>query len=163
MDAASYLFWLAFLFGPGLIITTVLYFWKWRPNRRITSFRGRLLDEVNYARKKRGLGRLGRTRFLDKVAAGHSRHMAKCSHCCHHGFERRAEHVKRKTGLSYVAENCYMFPARKYTAHVAKELAKGWLDSPGHKANLLNPNMRRIGIGIIVRKGYVYATQIFSD
>lgn len=154
--------WLALLIIGGLISLT-LYLFKWRPYRKIVSFRGRLLNRVNSVRRKRQLKPLGRTRFLDKVAARHSRSMARRKHCDHHGFEGRSELIKTKTGLSYVAENCYMFPARRYNARISGRLVAGWLRSPGHRANLLNPEFRRIGIGIAVRKGYVYATQIFTN
>ncbi len=154
--------WLSLLIIGGLI-SLALYLFKWRPYRKIVSVRGRLLSQVNSARRKSQLRPLGRTRFLDKVAAIHSRSMARRKHCDHHGFEKRAEPIKTKTGLSYIAENCYMFPARRYNARVAGRLVAGWLRSPGHRANLLNPEFRRIGIGIAVRKGYVYATQLFTN
>ena len=149
-----------------LVVASVMllfYLFRWWPNRRIVSFRGRLLDHVNYTRRKRKLSSLGRTNLLDKVAAEHSKSMAKHRHCDHHGFDKRAALIERKSGLSYIAENCYMFPSGTYNTHIAKELVEGWLQSPGHRANLLNPDFRRTGIGIIVKKGYVYATQIFTD
>lgn len=151
------------LLAAGSLILVSLYLFKWRRYRKIVSFKGRLLSQVNYARRKRGLSPLGRTKLLDKVAAGHSKSMARRKHCDHHGFERRSAFIERKTGLSYIAENCYMFPAKRYDPHVAKGLVEGWLKSPGHRANLLNPKFKRIGIGIIVRKGHVYATQIFTE
>ena len=154
--------WLLILAISGLI-SLVLYLFKWRPYRKIVSFRGRLLSNVNSARRKKELVPLGRTRFLDKVAAGHSKSMARRKHCDHHGFDGRYTQIKQKTGLSYIAENAYMFPARRYDARVAKELVRGWLRSPGHRNNLLNPEFKRTGIGINVRKDYVYATQIFTD
>ena len=154
--------WLLILAITGLILL-LLYLFKWRPYRKIVSFRGRLLSRVNFARRRRQLTPLGRTRFLDKVATGHSKSMARRKHCDHHGFNKRSALIKGETGLSYIAENCYMFPARRYDAHVAKKLVEGWLKSPGHRANLVNPEFRRTGIGIIVRKGYVYATQIFTN
>ena len=154
--------WLLILVISGLILLA-LYLFKWRPYRKIVSFRGRLLSSVNSTRRKRQIRPLGRTRFLDKVAAGHSKSMARRKHCDHLGFNKRFALIKQKTGLSYTAENCYMFPASRYNVHVAKKLVGGWLRSPGHRANLLNPEFRRTGIGITVRKGYVYATQIFTN
>ena len=145
------------------VVVLVLYLLKWRRYRKIVSFKGRLLSQVNSARRRRKLGALGRTKLLDRVAAGHSKSMAKRKHCDHHGFEKRAALIKRKTGLSYIAENCYMFPVSRYDAYVAKKLVEGWLKSAGHRANLLNPKFKRTGIGIIVRRGHVYATQIFTD
>ena len=39
---------------------------------------------------------------------------------------------------------------------------RGWMKSPGHRANLMNPRYTKIGIGIVAKGGYVYATQIFA-
>jgi uncharacterized protein YkwD len=43
----------------------------------------------------------------------------------------------------------------------AKTAVQGWLDSPGHRANILSPDFDRSGIGVARRGGYTYATQVF--
>ncbi len=43
----------------------------------------------------------------------------------------------------------------------ARTAVKGWLDSPGHRANILSPYFDRSGIGIAINGGYAYATQVF--
>ena len=140
-----------------------LYLFKWQRYRRITSFRGRLLSQVNRARRRRKLRPLGRTKLLDHLAARHSKSMAKNRKCSHNGFHKRCSIIKDKTGLEYIGENCYMFPSRSYNRRVAGKLVHGWLNSPGHRANLLNPGFRRTGIGIRVQKHYIYATQLFTN
>ena len=151
---------LAFIF---VFVSLMLYLLKYRPHRRIISFKGRLLHESNKARRKHGVQPLGRTKLLDKLSAQHSKSMARRKHCDHSGFNHRANTVKKMTGLSSIAENCYMFPAREYNSYVAHKLVEGWLKSPGHRVNLLNGEFKRTGIGIVVRRGYVYATQLFSN
>jgi uncharacterized protein YkwD len=154
--------WLFLLVIAGLFYT-LLYLFKWRTNRKILTFKGRLLGHVNIARRRNHLRPLGRVKLLDKVAVGHSKSMATRKNCDHKDFDNRASKIKSKTGLNIVGENCYMFPARQYNARIARELVRGWLKSPGHRANILNSKFNRTGIGIAVRKGYVYATQIFTD
>lgn len=146
-----------------IVFTLSLYLFKWSQYRNIVSFKGRLLSQVNLARNKKHIRPLGRVIFLDKVAVGHSKSMARQKHCDHSGFLKRASLIQNKTGLNHVGENCYMFPAKRYNAHVAKKLVQGWLKSSGHRANLLSPTFKRTGIGIVVKKGYVYATQLFTD
>ena len=54
---------------------------------------------------------------------------------------------------------------------MARELVAGWMDSSGHRANILDSDSRRIGVGVAIEKspkhGYisetVYATQNFSS
>jgi uncharacterized protein YkwD len=43
----------------------------------------------------------------------------------------------------------------------AKAAVQGWLDSPGHRANILSPDYDRSGIGVAINGGYTYATQVF--
>ena len=53
---------------------------------------------------------------------------------------------------------------------MAKLLVDGWMDSPGHRSNILNKASRRIGVGVFIlvteERGYIheeaYATQNFS-
>ena len=56
------------------------------------------------------------------------------------------------------------------TEEMAIALVQGWMDSPGHRANILDGDARRIGVGVAIEErqqyGYitetVYATQNFS-
>lgn len=43
----------------------------------------------------------------------------------------------------------------------AKACMKGWMNSPGHRANILNPNYRYIGVSIYDAGRGIYATQRF--
>jgi uncharacterized protein YkwD len=120
------------------------------------------LKIINHYRKKHGLGSLKAYYAIDHVARSHSKYMAKHSNCNHDGFKNRSVKVQRLTGSGYVGENCYKYPAYSYSKRIALKLVNGWMKSPGHRQNLMNPNYRKIGIGIVTKKGYVYATQIFS-
>jgi len=47
-------------------------------------------------------------------------------------------------------------------AEVANEAVRGWLDSPGHRANLLHPHVRSEGMGVRVQpNGQVVIVQVF--
>lgn len=45
----------------------------------------------------------------------------------------------------------------------AKTAVDGWMNSPGHRANILSPDFDRSGIGVAINPGgtTVYATQVF--
>lgn len=124
--------------------------------------RSRQLRIINHYRRKHKLAPLKVYYALDRIAKSHSKYMARHHTCNHNGFASRADKVRRQTGSGLVGENCFKYPSRHYNTRLAIKLVDGWMKSPGHKANLLNPNFRRLGIGIIVSKGYCYATQIFS-
>ena len=122
----------------------------------------RQLKVVNEYRTKKGLRPLKAYYELDSIARGHSHYMAKNRTCNHIGFSNRSAQARRATGSGYIGENCFRYPARVYNAHVARRLVQGWMKSPGHRANLMNPRYAKIGIGIVTKSGYVYATQIFT-
>jgi len=125
--------------------------------------KGRMLRIINHHRKKKGLGSLKAYYFLDRVATEHSRYMAKHRVCNHAGINYRRNKIEKRMWTGYMGENCHMFPAFDYNRRTAEKLVTGWLKSPGHRANLLNARYKRIGIGIVAKRGYVYATQIFTD
>ena len=108
---------------------------------------------VNEARVGNGLSPLVRVDTLDALALEHSQDMAKTGILSHDGFETRADTIERSLGSSYVGENVAM----GYES--ANAFVNGWLASPGHKANIMNPSYCRTGIGYYES----YATQIFCD
>lgn len=63
----------------------------------------------------------------------------------------------KRFGISYsfAGENLAMAPSVA-SAH------KALMESPGHRANILNGNFDRVGIGIVVTGGYRYCVQLFT-
>ena len=67
--------------------------------------------------------------------------------------------------LSPILTNC---KARSVGENVAfgnvtpEQLVKMWMDSPGHRANILNPGFTHIGVGdVMTSSGRVYGVQVF--
>jgi uncharacterized protein YkwD len=78
--------------------------------------------------------------------------------------------LAKKFGYSYTAlgENIWMSKAssaeylRRNTT--AAKIMNGWMNSPGHKGNILNPGFGRIGVGVTLSTdGFSHATQEFSN
>ena len=45
---------------------------------------------------------------------------------------------------------------------VAKELVNGWMDSPGHRENILDRQYGRIRVGVVINSAEdIYSTQNF--
>lgn len=42
-----------------------------------------------------------------------------------------------------------------------QEVVEAWMNSPGHRANILNSNFNQIGVGVVQSGGYYYWTQLF--
>jgi uncharacterized protein YkwD len=116
-----------------------------------------ILKYVNEHRRSIGLPSLQPIEAATKQAEKHSRDMATGrSAFGHDGFEQRVEAIKKSFGwISASAENV------AYGNLTAREVVKGWLNSPGHKKNI-EGNYLQTGVGIYQdRKGVTYFTQIF--
>jgi uncharacterized protein YkwD len=119
-----------------------------------------MLISVNAERTSRGLVPLEWSNGLRDVARNHSIDMFGRGYFSHinpdgQSPSDRADAAGVKYGI--VGENLALAPTNE-TAH------QGLMESPGHRANILNPDFRKVGIGII--DGGVYGkmyTQLFSD
>jgi uncharacterized protein YkwD len=119
-----------------------------------------MLALVNDERTKRGLKPLRMDERLREVARRHSRDMLRRGYFGHLSpegvspFERMTE-----GGVRYLAagENLALAP----TVEIAHA---GLMQSPGHRANILQPHFRRIGIGALAAPPYgIMFTQNFAD
>jgi len=132
--------------------------------------RARVVKLVNEARS-RGR-RCGSERFsaapslevsrkLTDAAEDHARDMARRKFFEHRGSDGSEPRDRvRRTGYQWrlTGENIALGPES------AEEVVAGWLDSPGHCANIMEPRFRDIGIGLAVgrKRGQIYWVQEFG-
>jgi uncharacterized protein YkwD/uncharacterized membrane protein required for colicin V production len=120
----------------------------------------RMLDLVNAERAKAGLKQLVRDPELEKVARGHSVDMLQRGYFAHATPENISPFDRMKEGgvtFMTAGENLALAP----TINLAHQ---GLMDSPGHRANILNPEFGRVGIGVARAdgRGSMY-TQNFAN
>lgn len=116
-----------------------------------------ILYYTNKFRSSKGLKPLVLNEVMSKEAQGHSQNMArKKTAFGHKGFDKRTRNIKKELGWgSAFAENV------AYGHLDGKGVVDIWIDSPGHRANLLG-DYEYIGIGIAeAEDGSLYFTQIF--
>lgn len=120
------------------------------------------VDEV---RARHGLGALRPDEALARAARRHGRAMAEHRFFAHEsplpGLATPADRV-RAEGAQYqgVGENLALRSAEIATAAAFVE---GWMNSPGHRANILTPAWETTGVGVFsTEEGTVYATQLFG-
>lgn len=108
---------------------------------------------VNLARERRGIARLRFDRALRDSAAGHSRSMVRSKSLTHYGpsgstlTSRVARSGYLEGASSYrLAENIGAGRGRSNGSALA--IVRGWMDSAGHRANILDRRMREFGVGI---------------
>lgn len=102
-----------------------------------------LLRAVNSTRAAHGLRPLALDPTLERAAQSHSSDMLRKDYFAHGPFAQRlvSFHV---TG-PVIGENLAWEGTQE---NVASLVVNAWLASPEHRANLLRPGYRRIGIGI---------------
>jgi uncharacterized protein YkwD len=133
-------------------ITTV---WS---NAKYEQIGRKCLEKTNEYRKQNGLPPLKWSDALHQVAITHSQAMAeKKVKFGHDGFRDRMRMIPYR--YRTVAENVAMNYGVRGTAHVA---VKGWVNSPGHRKNLLSSSeFCAIGVWRNMR-GQYYLTQLFT-
>ena len=97
----------------------------------------------NESRKAKGLRPLKLNDKLRRAAEGHSAYMVRASRFEHGDLAGRIRAVGYD-GWTY-GENIAWGTGRLATA---REIHRSWMSSPGHKANILRPQFKEIGIGI---------------
>jgi len=100
---------------------------------------------VNWARAQDGRHELARRRSLARAAALKGRAVAECGQFSHTPCGKDATAQVRATGYRFArfGENLYAGPR----GHVsAREVVSAWLESPPHRANLLSPDYRELGV-----------------
>lgn len=125
-----------------------------------------IIELVNRERARGGVPPLGEDRQLDEAAQGHSEEMLRLNYFSHISPIEERKRVRNRVNLARsnpyrVAENLYRCTGYKEDLIPGFSI-KAWLESPGHRANLLDPRLNRIGVGVARFQGRYYITQVFS-
>lgn len=125
----------------------------------IKSVERQVIDLTNQERAKNGLPALKANWQLSRVARYKSRDMANNNYFSHQSPTYGSPFdMMRDFNVSYrrAAEN---IAAGQRTP---AEVVDGWMNSPGHRKNILDPNLNQIGVGYAEGGSYgVYWTQMF--
>jgi uncharacterized protein YkwD len=118
-----------------------------------------LFDAVNRERRAKNLRALAWSPQLATAARGHARRMARENRISHQ-FAGQADFASRirSTGFRFrgVAENVAQGPD-------AAGIHRQWMNSPPHRANIMDPEMDSMGIGVAERQGQIFAVQDFGQ
>src|ERR1700735_380845 len=118
-----------------------------------------VMDLANADRAQQGLPPLKWDPALAQAAADHAQLMAQ-QPALSHQYPGEADLVTRcgAAGAHFrsIAENVALAPS-------PQALEKEWMNSAPHRANILNPAMNTIGIGLVKKGGNYYAVEDFAD
>ncbi len=116
-----------------------------------------IFDQLNQERERSGLARLAWNELVAEAARKHSAALAENGALAHQfaGEPALPERVA-SVGVRFTvsAENV---ARTEYVEDVHVAL----MNSPGHRANILNPAYNAIGIGVVEQTGKIYVTQDF--
>lgn len=107
----------------------------------------RVVRFINSIRQARGLPRLKVSRSLNRAANYHSWEMVVgnfFSHSSRNGTST-AKRVRRYKRARRIGENLAFVPRSK-RSNAAWTVVEMWMNSPGHRAVLLSPSFRRLGV-----------------
>lgn len=130
------------------------------PSSNLT-YEQKVVELVNIERQKAGLPALKMDSAISNVARTKSKDMAVNNYFAHQSpTYGSAGDMLRQFGISWRAwgEN---IAAGQRTPEIVVD---AWMNSPGHRANILSPNFSKIGVGYVTNSsGRPYWTQIFTN
>ena len=125
-----------------------------------------LLNATNNARQQAGAPGLKQDDALALAARHHALEMATLEYVSHTSPKPEHASLLQRVALAgspfvSVAENIARLPLGM-NAEFAAVTVQGWLDSPGHRENLLNPAFTHVGFGTAQNDTDLYVVQVFS-
>ena len=124
----------------------------------------RIFERVNAERAKAGVPQLSYNNTMQKYARIKSQDMGVRNYFDHQDPEGNLITAKMKAdGVSYMAwgENIAYIGGVSDANALADQFMTNWMNSPGHRANILSSNFKSIGVGVYKSGNRVYATQEF--
>lgn len=129
-------------------------------NATITQDEMQGIELLNNDREKHGLPRLIADSKLTQAARKHAADMVTNHYFSHTNLQGQSPFDRLKaSGIAYrsAGENI------GYNANAA-ELEKAWMNSPGHRANILNSTYTHAGVGLYTgENGAIYGVQLFAS
>lgn len=107
---------------------------------------------ANNARSTLGLGKLKLDPELSRVAKKQAKNMADAGEIFHSPSNRLRNRI---TNWSTIGENVGV-------GSTVVSLHNAFMNSPGHKANIVNPGYKNVGIFVVKRDGRMYVAVIFE-
>jgi uncharacterized protein YkwD len=120
-----------------------------------------VLQRINAIRQQQDLKPLKNNERLAQVARNYSQQMARDDFFSHTGSDGSTPAKRvRAGGINYsvVGENLFKSTNAPQPVPLA---VKGWMESPGHRENILRPVFTETGIGVWRDGNTYYITQLF--
>ena len=134
--------------------------------QRAATIEQAVISLTNDVRTGRRLPPLDASDALAAIARRHSQDMLDrgyFDHCTPEGLHSSDRIARGGLDFDATGENIYMVRnAISSPANLASAMVKGWMNSRDHRANILTPDYRVVGVGIVATPRVVIATQLFG-
>ena len=136
-----------------------------------------IVHYTNKERRRHGLSKLHGNNRLIKAARSHADWCAERNRMTHTG-RKGTQPLDRASEAGYssrgVSENMWQQHGRNNTTYgsrfrwssdwqFGKAAVTTWMNSPGHRSNLLNPRWTEIGVGLARQNGHTMLVQMLGD
>jgi hypothetical protein len=124
-----------------------------------------LLHYTNLERRNAGLNELGADDALALAARQHAQEMATLQYISHDSPVRENATLDRRvaragSAVRTIAENIARV---HHHAEAGRDAVAGWMASPGHRENLMNPLFTHVGFGVAANtRGDLYVVQVLA-
>ncbi|HDX7083245.1 TPA: sporulation protein [Clostridioides difficile] len=128
-------------------------------SENFSAYQKEVVDLVNVERAKAGLNPLTLDSSISSVATKKSQDMIDNNYFSHNSPTYGSPFdMLKKFGISYKTAGENIAMGQK----TPKEVVNAWMNSEGHRKNIMNPNFSKIGVGVAQKSGgSIYWTQIF--
>nr|WP_235671934.1 CAP domain-containing protein [Clostridioides difficile] len=128
-------------------------------SENFSAYQKEVVDLVNIERAKAGLNPLTLDSSISNVATKKSQDMIDNNYFSHNSPTYGSPFdMLKKFGISYKTAGENIAMGQK----TPKEVVNAWMNSEGHRKNIMNPNFSKIGVGVAQKSGgSIYWTQIF--
>ena len=132
----------------------------------LDALRNKALAMVNESRKEEGLPSLTLDKALTEAAQRHAEDMLKNGYFSH--VSPAGKTVRDRYDAAggspgkYIAENIAQCSNCRADLEQIKLLHQGWMNSPGHRANILARGIESFGFGLAANGSRIYAVQTFA-
>ncbi len=124
-------------------------------NANMSRIRTATLCLINVERRRRGRASLRRSRQLEKAAKRFSASMVRLGFFDHVSPQGSTLTSRVRGGTRYLSRRVRRWALGENLAWgssyyaTPKEIVRSWMQSPGHRRNILQPRFRHVGIGVV--------------
>jgi len=131
----------------------------------LTGVEAALVEMTNDIRRRHGLPVLLEDGMCRDAARGHSADMLNRNYFSHTDPEGGAlkERLPANLATRQWGENIWAGSGYdpRQVHHLAQMIMVGWMNSPGHRENILAPGYTHLGVGVMAKNQEIKATQVF--